>query len=198
MQGRPSNHSGKAGRAASAGVRAPESVALRPGSSLGRYELVLRLARGATTEIWLAKGRDEKGVALKALRQDIPQTPELLRAFAREVTIAGRLHHPNIVELFEAGHVGARHYLAMEYVDGMSLAQLGQRRTDRERLPLQLLARLIQQACLALHHAHELADESGWLGFLHRDLSPDHILVSAVGAVKLIDFGAARMRSVLD
>jgi serine/threonine protein kinase len=196
MQGRPSNHSGKAGRTATGGVRVGEPIVMRPGASLGRYELVVRLARGATTEIWLAKGRGDKGVAIKALRLDVPQSAEVLRAFAREVTIAGRLQHPNIVEFVEAGRIGPRHYLAMEYVDGMSLAQLG--RTTGRRLPPGQLARLVQQACLGLHHAHELSDEDGWLGFLHRDLSPDNLLVSPGGVVKLIDFGAARMRSVAD
>jgi len=171
---------------------------MRPGAALGRYELVLRLARGSSTEIWLAKGRGDRGVAIKALRLDVPQSAEVLRAFAREVTIARQLHHPNMIESLDAGRIGPRHYLAMEYVDGMSLAQLGQRRTEGGRLPVGLLARLIQQACLGLHHAHELADESGWLGFLHRDLSPDNLLVSAAGVVKVIDFGAARMRSVAD
>jgi serine/threonine-protein kinase len=198
MQGRPSNHSGNAGRAATAVVRAGETIVMRPGAALGRYELVLRLARGSNTEIWLAKGRGDRGVAIKALRLDVPQSAEVLRAFAREVTIAGRMHHPNIIEFVDAGRIGARHFLAMEYVDGMSLAQLGRRRTEGGRLPVALLARLIQQACLGLHHAHELADESGWLGFLHRDLCPDNLLVSAAGVVKVIDFGAARMRSVAD
>jgi serine/threonine-protein kinase len=198
MQGRPSNHSGKNGRTAGAVVRAgPDPEVMRPGAALGKYELVVRLARGNSTEVWLAK-RGDKGVAIKALRLDVPQTPELLRAFDREATIAGKLHHPNIVELLDAGRIGDRHYLAMEYVDGMSLGQLGRRRQEGGRLPLGLLAALMQQACLALHHAHELSDENGWLGFLHRDLCPDNILVSAAGAVKLIDFGAARMRSVLD
>jgi serine/threonine-protein kinase len=179
-------------------VRAAETIVMRPGAALGRYELVVRLARRSRTEIWLAKGRGDKGVAIKALRLDVPQSAEVLRAFAREVTIAGRLRHPNIVEFLDAGRIGPRHYLAMEYVDGMSLAQLGRRRTEGGRLPVGLLARLIQQACLGLHHAHELADENGWLGFLHRDLCPDNLLVSAAGVVKVIDFGAARMRSVAD
>jgi serine/threonine-protein kinase len=86
----------------------------------------------------------------------------------------------------------------MEYVDGMSLAQLGRRRTEGGRLPAGLLARLVQQACLGLHHAHEMSDEDGWLGFLHRDLCPDNLLVSAAGVVKVIDFGSARMGSVID
>src|SRR5688572_11777896 len=104
MQGRPSNLSGKPARTATNGVRTSagaESTTLRPGAMLGRYELVLRLARGVTTEIWLAKGRSEKAVALKALRLDVQQTAELLRAFSREAVIAGRLHHPNIVELHD-------------------------------------------------------------------------------------------------
>jgi serine/threonine protein kinase len=174
-----------------------EGTTMRPGATLGRYELVLRLARGVTTEVWLAKS-GERGVALKALRLDVPQTPELVRAFSREASIGGKLHHPNIVELLDSGRIAARHYLAMEHVDGMSLAQVGQRRSGGQRLPAGLLAYLLQQVCLGLHHAHELGDENGWLGFVHRDLCPENILVSAGGVAKLIDFGAARMRSVPD
>jgi hypothetical protein len=69
-------------------------------------------------------------------------------------------------------------------------------RRDGQRLPPRLLARLLQQVCLALHHAHELADGEGWLGFLHRDVCPENILVSSTGVAKLADFGAARLRSV--
>jgi serine/threonine protein kinase len=196
MQGRP-NHSGSSGRRASQGARSADSTTLRPGATLGRYELVVRLARGVATDVWLAKGREDKVVAIKALRLDVPQTPELLLAFAREVTITALFHHPHIVELVDSGRIGERRYLAIEYVDGMSLAQLGHR-SDGERLPLAVLARLLQQVCLALHHAHELSDDEGWLGFLHRDVCPENILVSSTGVAKLADFGSARMRSVPD
>jgi serine/threonine protein kinase len=196
MQGRP-NQSGAPGRKASHGARSgtgADATTLRPGAVLGRYELVVRLARGATSDVWLAKGRDDEDVAIKALRLDVAQTPELLLGFAREVTIASHMHHPHLVQLVDSGRIGERRYLAMEYVDGVSLAQLG--RSQGARLPLKLLARLLQQICLALHHAHELSDDEGWLGFLHRDVCPENILVSAQGVAKLSDFGAARMRSV--
>jgi serine/threonine-protein kinase len=202
MQGRPTNQTGKAGRTAPAGSRTTggaDSPRLRPGSSLGRYELVVRLFRGDTTEVWLSKGPGEKGTAIKALRVDIPHSPEVIGGFVREATIAAKLHHPNIVQLTDCGKAGARHYMAMEHVDGMSLAQVRERLGPQGgRLPLGLLASLLQQISMALHYAHETSDEKGWLGFLHRDVSPANILVSGSGAAKLIDFGAARMRSVPD
>jgi serine/threonine-protein kinase len=170
---------------------------LEPDGRLGAYALVAMLARGRTTEVWRAKIKGqhgfEKEIALKALRPDAARIPEAVRAFTGEATITGRLYHANIVHLVDCGQVGPRTYMAMELVSGLNLRQLTARlRALGLPFPVRLLVQIAQQTCEALHYAHELAEDGAPVGVLHRDLNPDNLMVSTLGAAKLIDFGSAR------
>jgi serine/threonine protein kinase len=171
---------------------------LRPGGRLGGYGLVTQLAMGVTAEVWLAKITGEQGfekaIALKALRPDATRLSELVRAFTSEAAVAAKLYHPNIVQLVDCGQVGDRYYIAMEYVDGLTLSQMAARlRELGQRFPVRPLVQIALQTCAALHHAHELCDSSGWVGLLHRDVNPDNVMVTPLGAVKVIDFGSAQL-----
>jgi serine/threonine protein kinase len=171
---------------------------LRPGGRLGGYGLVTQLAMGMTAEVWLAKITGEQGfekaIALKALRPDATRLAELVRAFTSEAAVAAKLYHPNIVQLVDCGQMGDRYYIAMEYVDGLTLSQMATRlRELGRRFPVRPLVQIALQTCAALHHAHELCDSSGWVGLLHRDVNPDNVMVTPLGAVKVIDFGSAQL-----
>jgi serine/threonine protein kinase len=107
--------------------------------------------------------------------------------------LAARLSHPNIVDVLDFGQLEGRYFIAMEYVPGLSLRVAHRRMmVAGGRLPIVATLHILRDVCEALQHMHELADSNGPLGLLHRDLSPDNIILSTSGTAKLIDFGAAR------
>jgi tRNA A-37 threonylcarbamoyl transferase component Bud32 len=173
---------------------------LQPGARLGGYRLVSRLALGATAEIWLAHiiGEQgfEKAIALKTMLPDIRRAPELGATFTNEAAIAAKLYHPNIVQLVDFGRAENRYYIAMEYIEGLTLRQIALRLRDLRRpFPIPFLLHVVVKVCGALHYAHELVEAGGWLGLVHGDVSPTNLLISPAGGVKLIDFGSARLLS---
>ena len=175
-------------------------VSWQAGATLARYRLISRVAMGVRAEIWRAKitGAEgfEKPIALKTMRPSASRMPELVRMFTTEASIAAHLYHPNIVQLVDCGSIADRYYMAMEFVDGLTLRQVTRRLRDLgQPFPVRLLVHIAVQICNALHYAHELFDGDGWLGFLHRDLNPDNLMITATGAAKIIDFGAARLAS---
>jgi serine/threonine protein kinase len=179
--------------------RAPQvEGTLEPGAMLGSYRLVARLAAGLTTEVWQAKitGAQgfEKAIALKMLRPEAALSTDAVRSFTTEAAIAAKLYHPNIVQLVDFERAGGRYFIAMEYVPGCTLRALVERlRSSGQPLPLAFLAHIFQQVCAGLHYAHELTERDQWLGILHRDVTPENLIFAPSGAVKVIDFGSARM-----
>ncbi len=181
--------------------RARDEGALRPGTRLRSYQLVNRLAIGATSEVWLAKLTGAQGfekiVVLKVIAADPARRGELADLLTNEATIGARLYHPGIVHLLDFAQADARCFISMEHLDGVNLLQAAVRLGELgQRFPLPLVVYVAGQVCRGLHYAHELADSKGSLGFLHRGISPDNVMLLRSGAVKLIDFGASRMRSV--
>src|SRR5438477_3150203 len=123
----------------------------------------------------------------------LQRRPELVQMFISEASVGAQLGHPNIAHVFDFGQLEGRYFIAMEYVPGVTLRFAHKRMLARgETLPLVATLHVMIDVCEALHEVHDLADASGALGLIHRDLSPDNIIVSASGAAKLIDFGAAR------
>jgi len=123
------------------------------------------------------------------------QDPNFVAMFFSEARLASQLNHPNIAQIIEYGESDGVNFLAMEYVDGPSLRALSRAFRDRgEPLPFSHCARIVAAACEALSHAHELLDPVTGLPLqlVHRDVSPDNILISRGGAVKLVDFGVAK------
>lgn len=149
------------------------------------YEIVEKLAQGGMGQVFKARqvalGRL---VALKVIRREFLRDAESVRRFQREARAAARLSHPHVVTVFDAGHAGEVHYLAMEYVEGTDLGRLVR---EHGPLPVGRACRLIGQAALGLEH---LADH----GLVHRDVKPGNLLLaSASGAVKISDMGLVRM-----
>jgi eukaryotic-like serine/threonine-protein kinase len=168
-----------------------------PGTRFSSYEIESRLAVGGMAELWRAKinGLEgfEKRIVIKTMLTSLHQRPDLTEMFVSEASLAARLSHPNIVDVLDFGQLEGRYFIAMEYVPGLSL-RVAHKRMMATGGPLPIVATLhiLRDVCEALQHMHELADANGPLGLLHRDLSPDNIILSTSGTAKLIDFGAAR------
>jgi serine/threonine protein kinase len=171
-------------------------------SQIGKFEILSRISRGGMAEVYRARRRGiggfEKVVALKRIRADRAADPEFVCMFLDEARLAANLNHPNVVQIFEIDEVDGAPYIAMEYVKGPSLALLAPRARAVGRAAPALFARIIADVCAGLHHAHTArgpADEP--LGLVHRDVSPQNIVVSCDGVAKLLDFGVAKARGRL-
>ncbi|MFK7989655.1 MAG: serine/threonine protein kinase [Sandaracinaceae bacterium] len=163
----------------------------------GRYVLLDALATGGMAEVFLAKPLDGLAtplVALKRLRPELASDPEFTGMFLDEARISGRLTHPHIVPLRELGRVDRSHYLAMDFVWGKDLLHIVRRcRQLGAMLPPGFVLHIGRQLTAALHHAHELRDAAGRpMHVVHRDVSPQNVLVGFDGRVRVIDFGIAK------
>ncbi|HSD11645.1 MAG TPA: protein kinase [Candidatus Binatia bacterium] len=164
----------------------------------GDYVLLEKIAQGGMAELFLAKRRGvegfEKIVAIKRILPELSWNRDFVSMFINEAKIAARLSHPNIVQIFDFGKIDNYYFIAMEYVHGENLrAILG--RAEEKKIPLsaQIAALIAARACAGLEHAHRKTDESGKpLGIVHRDVSPQNVLISYDGDVKVVDFGIAK------
>jgi len=168
-----------------------------PGTRFSSYEIESRLAVGGMAEVWRAKivGLEgfEKRIVIKTMLTNLHHRADLTEMFVSEASLAARLSHPNIVDVLDFGQLEGRYFIAMEYVPGLSLRVAHRRMmVAGARLPIVATLHILRDVCDALQHIHELADSNGLLGLLHRDLSPDNIILSTSGTANLIDFGAAR------
>ncbi|MDC0708523.1 serine/threonine-protein kinase [Stigmatella sp. ncwal1] len=164
----------------------------------GNYHLVKRLALGGMAQIYLArrKGQDASPplVVVKRILPHLAENLEFVRMFLDEARIAARLAHPNIVQLYDLGAQDDSFFLAMEYIHGDDVRRICKRAESLAHpLPVALACRIIIDACAGLDYAHKKVDPLGKpLGIVHRDVSPQNILVSFEGEVKVVDFGIAK------
>lgn len=170
--------------------------------SYGRYQLIDRIAVGGMGEIWKAKltGLEgfEKIVAIKKILPHLSDDPQFVERLVVEAKISVALTHTHIVGINELGRVEGEYYIAMDYIDGPDLATLLQRvdRLDKV-IPTNIALHIIGCTCKALDYAHAKTNEKGQpMNIVHRDVSPQNILLSRDGAVKLSDFGIARAAGV--
>lgn len=171
-------------------------------SHLGRYELLAKMASGGMGEIFLARLEGAAGFEkLYVVKRILPHLADDLRfrgMLIDEARIASKLSHPNICQVYELGETDGELYIAMEYLEGVTLLPLLRHAVQSQRpLELGLVACVIQQICEALHYAHELRDRAGTpLNIVHRDVTPSNIFVTESGQAKVLDFGIAKARTI--
>jgi serine/threonine-protein kinase len=144
-------------------------------------------------------GGFQRFVAIKRLHPHLAREPEFIQMFLDEARLAARIHHPNVVPILEIGATDGGYYLVMEYVEGDTLARLVTHPGPEGRpVPVPVAGRIIVDMLTGLHAAHELADDDGHpLQIVHRDVSPQNVLVGVDGSSRLSDFGVARATSKL-
>ena len=172
--------------------------------SFGKYELAERIGKGGMAEVFLAKSVGARGVektlVIKKILPELAQNERFIEMFIAEAKIAMGLNHPNIVQIYDFGRVDTDYYLAMEYVDGFELGRLlGASQRVKKGLPIGDAIYLAMEAARGLDYAHRRADSYGRsLELVHCDISPQNILVSRDGALKIVDFGIAKATSIAD
>ncbi len=165
---------------------------------LGRYQIAGRLAVGGMAEVFLAKlfgpSGFERPLVVKRILPHLAETPAFRAMFLDEARLVAQISHPNVIQVHELGGSGAELFLAMEYVEGESLGSVMRRLFSVGDAPdPALAAHVIAQVCAGLHAAHELRDEHGNLrGVVHRDVSPQNVIIAYDGSVKVLDFGIAK------
>jgi serine/threonine-protein kinase len=170
---------------------------------IDRYELIAEIASGGMATVYLARltgvGGFQRFFAIKRLHPHLAGEKEFVEMFLDEARLAAGIHHPNVVPILEVGASPNGYYLVMEYIEGETLARLLARAAARSsRLPAPVAMRSGVDMLHGLHAAHELRDETGQLvGLVHRDVSPQNVLVGSDGITRITDFGVARAASRL-
>jgi len=172
-------------------------TSLPPILDFGRYQILGRLAVGGMAEIYLAREPlptgGERHVVLKRVLPHAADDPRFAEMFLDEARVAMRLSHPGICHVYEFGEQGGTYYLAMEWVNGVSLGKLVRRAREHGGIPTAIAAKIIAQVADALHYAHGLeGDDGSPLNIVHRDVSPGNIMIAYGGSVRLLDFGIAK------
>ena len=168
--------------------------------SIGRYKLVRKIGAGGMAEVFLARAigaqGTEKQLVIKKIHPALSQNAKFIDMFVDEAHVAIRLNHTNIVQVYSFEHDGDAYILAMEYVDGTDLLRFRNVvRGKNRRMPFGLAAYIASEIAKGLDYAHSRCDENGEaLDIVHRDVSPQNILISHEGAAKIADFGIARAR----
>jgi len=159
------------------------------GTGIHRYRRLTRLGRGGMGEVWLAVRTGRAGfhrlVVLKRMLENDEDDPAVqLHRFIGEARTSARLHHPNIVSVYDLGQIDGAWFIVMEYLSGVNVLELVRRVAAGGTLPLEVIVEICQQALRGLAYAHEQ-------GVIHRDISADNLVVSFDGVVKVVDFGIA-------
>jgi serine/threonine protein kinase len=171
------------------------------GDQFGPYQLLEKVAAGGMAEVFRAKRTGvegfEKVVALKRILPHLSDNKEFVDMFVDEAKMVAGLAHPNIVQIYDLGKLDDTYFIAMEYIHGRDLRTILRRAKDKGiGIPLDLCVLITGRVAAALEYAHRKKDEAGRaLRIVHRDVSPQNILISFEGDVKLTDFGIAKATS---
>src|SRR5262249_14654025 len=142
----------------------------------------------------------EKLVVVKRILPQLCSDDSFVKMFLNEARVAARLNHPHVVQIFDLGKLGEQYFIAMEYGHGEDLRSLIREATDgNARVPIALVCRIMAVSLGGLHYAHTRVGADGKpLGLVHRDVSPQNVLVTYEGSVKLVDFGIAKATRAID
>jgi serine/threonine-protein kinase len=170
---------------------------------LGKYNVIRRLGVGGMAEVFLCRltgiGGFEKHVVVKKIRADIATDDEFITMFFDEARLAANLSHANIIQVFEVDQFEGTPYIAMEYVRGATLSTVLQKlRAAKQTMDFGHAAFVFRRRVCGLDHAHNAQDAGGRvLNIVHRDISPQNIIISNDGTPKIFDFGVAKARGSL-
>src|SRR4051812_16517085 len=167
------------------------------GTALGKYTLLAKLATGGMAEIFAAKRPEGDVVVGKRILPHYADHPQFVQMFLDEARVASRIRHPNVCQVFELGRIDKQYFIAMELLEGVTLARLIARiAKSGRRIDLPVALGIIVQACEGLHFAHELKGFDGRpAGLVHRDISPQNLFVTIGGLAKVLDFGIAKTQT---
>jgi len=173
-----------------------------PGARFGKYKLVERLGKGGMAETWRAELLAAEGVrrpvVIKRVLPSFSDNKEFVEAFVQEAKVTASLSHGNIAQVFDFGQVGDSHFIAMELIEGRSLDRVLKHgiKLGYWHMPYPIAALITLEIAKGLEHVHTRRGARGPLNIVHRDISPDNIIVGINGETKLVDFGVAK--SVLE
>ena len=159
-----------------------------------QYDLLGELAVGGMATVYVGRDDDDRLVAIKSMRQDLAGDDAFLAMFLDEATLTSRIKHPNVVETLDVVSADGRLLIVMEYVEGVSLGKLLEHTiAEGKTVPPSIAVRIMCDVLRGLHAAHELVDENDQpLDVVHRDVSPQNVIVGVEGRARLLDFGIAK------
>ncbi|MBV8519115.1 MAG: TonB family protein [Acidobacteria bacterium] len=171
------------------------------GVKFGQYVLVEKIATGGMAEVWKARMRGVEGfqkiVAIKKILPHLSDNQDFIEMFVDEAKLAAQLNHNNIIHIYDLGKIQSSYYIAMEYIDGYDLKTILRRGEERDHpMSVELALFIASKIASALDYAHRKKDfEEKEMGLVHRDVSPQNVLISQEGDIKLCDFGIAKAAS---
>ncbi len=171
------------------------------GVKFGQYLMIEKIATGGMAEVWKARMRGVEGfqktVAIKKILPHLSDNQDFVEMFVDEAKLAAQLNHNNIIHIYDLGKIQSSYYIAMEYIDGHDLKTILRRGEDRSHpMTVELALFVASKLASALDYAHRKKDfEDREMGLVHRDVSPQNVLVSQEGDIKLCDFGIAKAAS---
>ena len=166
---------------------------------IGPYVLHKKIAKGGMAELFLSDYEREDGfrrkVALKRILPHLAENPDFIKMFTREARLAALLNHPNVVQIYDYGKIGNAYFISMEYIDGKNLGEILS--TFKQGLPVDHALYIISEICKGLDYSHTKRDDNTGepLHIVHRDISPQNMLISYQGEAKISDFGISKARS---
>jgi eukaryotic-like serine/threonine-protein kinase len=166
---------------------------------IGRYQILERIGAGGMAEAFRARasgpGGYQRDLIIKRILPHLARETDFIRSFVDEAKILGMLNHPNVVGVYDFGVDEDRHYLALEFLDGPSVAEILTRVKKRDgQIPVAVAAYIAREVCKGLAAVHALRGPDGRaLEVIHRDVSPSNVMTTTAGAVKLLDFGLAKI-----
>ncbi|HUF18833.1 MAG TPA: TonB family protein [Thermoanaerobaculia bacterium] len=171
------------------------------GIRFGQYVLLEKIASGGMAEVWKARMRGVEGfqkiVAIKKILPHLSDNSDFVEMFVDEAKLAAQLNHSNIIHIYDLGRIAKSYYIAMEYIDGHDLKSIMNTAEERDqRLPVELALFIASKTAAALDYAHRKRDfDEKEMELVHRDVSPQNVLISYEGDIKLCDFGIAKAAS---
>jgi TonB family protein len=179
----------------------PEDDEPVDGTKFGQYVLLEKIATGGMAEVWKARMRGVEGfqkiVAIKKILPHLSDNQDFIEMFVDEAKLAAQLNHNNIIHIYDLGKIQSSYYIAMEYIDGYDLKNILKKAQERDQpLSVEIALFIASKVAAALDYAHRKRDfEDKEMGLVHRDVSPQNVLISEEGDIKLCDFGIAKAAS---